>query len=248
MRTLTRALAAALVSTSLLSAVPSYAAMPVVDVKSIAEAAKNGKILAEQLRNAIEMVNLQKIAGELLGKGVGTDVAALLDETTGLYGSASSLYYSVSTKQARLAAEWNSMVPSNMDNMDLGQMVIFANRWRGAFREDTMNAARLSAESMKVNAQLHRAVAQKQIDIDTARSALAATQAMAHIGTNMSLQLGQIDTTLSLLAQHEYAKSMQEYQQDQAAASLREQTLQEIRDGLARGPSQLSKSPVQWGR
>lgn len=83
---------------------------------------------------------------------------------------------------------------------------------------------------------------------DRARSAVAATQAAAHILAAQAAQLQALNHTLGTMATTIEAKILADEERQQGALEMQRNDVEAMRARAGAGPSAMRQSPLTWGR
>lgn len=215
----------------------------------VAQGAKELGQWAQQIKAMVELLSIQNAMNTLLGEGLGDDFTALTGAAQDLYSDYNGLYYAAVGKPMEIQSQLGIFMPPSggYTAMSLPQML---DKARGIQRLIATNTAR--AQLMQSQALERQQVFMKQAaaggaQADRARSAVGATQALAHIAGAQAAQLQTLNQTVGSLALHLENKTLFENNQGEIYNEQRKRDIENMRL-QSEHPGEMQISPVEWGR
>jgi hypothetical protein len=231
--------------------------VPVVDaaanaslVAQIAQGAKELGMWAQQIKSMVDLLTLQNIAAEVLGETLGGEFTQLVDAASSLYHDASGLYGSIASKQAQWESEIHTFMPpaGGYGEMTTAQMIARARQMQTLLTQGTAQVQLAQSKLIDRQAGYMRQAMAGGTQADRARSAVAATQAAAHILGAQAAQLQALNHTLGTLANSIETKILTDEARLQINQEMRRNDIEAMRARVAAGPGQMVSNPLQWGR
>ncbi len=249
-----------LATVSLLALAPGMTragGIPVVDaaanaslVTQIAQGAQQLGQWAQQIKAMVDLLTLQNIAAEVLGEAIGGEFAQLIDAASSLYHDAGGLYGSIVSKEAQWEAEINTFMPpqGGYEGMTTAQLIARARRMQHLLTEGTAQVQLAQSKLIDRQAAYMRQAMAGGAQADRSRSAVAATQAAAHILAAQAGQLQAINHTLGTMAMTIENRILTEESRLQINQEMQRNDIEAERAVIAAGAGQMKSNPIQWGR
>lgn len=249
-----------LATVSLLALTPGMSragGIPVVDaaanaslVTQIAQGAEQLGQWAQQIKAMVDLLTLQNIAAEVLGETVGGEFAQLIDAASSLYHDAGGLYGSIVSKQAQWEAEIGTFMPpqGGYEDMTTAQLIARARQMQRLLTEGTAQVQLAQSKLIDRQAAYMRQAMAGGAQADRSRSAVAATQAAAHILAAQAGQLQAINHTLGTMAMTIENRILTEESRLQINQEMQRNDVEAMRQRASVSPGSMTISPIQWGR
>lgn len=236
---------------------PAFAQIPVTDaganaslITQIAQGVEELGNWAQQLEQMVRLVTLQNIAGEVLGDAVGGEFTQLIDAASDLYRDAHGLYGSILSRQAQWEAEVGVFMPppGGYGELTTAQLLAKARQMQGLLTQGTAQVQFAQSKLIDRQAAYMREAMAGGVQADRSRSAVAATQAAAHILAAQAGQLQALNHTLGTLANTIENKILTDESRLQINQEMQRKDIEAERDAIAAGAAQMTINPIQWGR
>ncbi len=236
---------------------PAFAQIPVTDVGAnvslatqIAQGVEELASWAQQLEQMVRLVTLENIAGEVLGDAVGGEFSQLIDAASDLYRDARGLYGSILSKEAQWTAEIGAFMPppGGYGELTTAQLLAKARQMQGLLTQGTAQVQLAQSKLIDRQAAYMREAMAGGEQADRSRSAVAATQAAAHILAAQAGQLQALNHTLGTMATTIENKILTDESRLQINQEMRAKDIEAMRARVATGAGQMKSNPIQWGR
>jgi hypothetical protein len=138
--------------------------------------------------------------------------------------------------------------PGGYGEMSTWELVNKARQMQRFLSDGTAQARLAQSKMIDRQAALMKEAMAGGAQADQARSAVAATQAAAHILTAQAAQLQALNHTLGSMATNIETKILADEERQQGALEMQRNDVEAMRARAGAGPAAMRQSPLTWGR
>ncbi len=251
-----RVVRTATVAALLLGSQPAGASgCPVIDSLANAQMVKDAIVYAQMAKSLAENVvllsnltNLQTLAGTVLGETTSPALGQLFTELSGAYQASNRAYGSLMAIPARFEAELAVFQPPSggWDTMTFPEMMHRAQRMRALVSGTTASAVANQAEALQRQAERAEQIRLAGTYGQTAKSAVAATQAAVQVLQGISQQLDSMERINAEMAQSIELHIAQQVADQEAVQAAAERDQEALERRLTVGPATPKVDPLHW--
>ena len=251
-----RVLRTATVAALLLGSQPAGAGgWPVIDSLANAQMVKDAIVYAQMAKSLAENVvllsnltNLQTLAGTVLGETTSPALGQLFTELSGAYQASNRAYGSLMAIPARFEAELAVFQPPSggWDTMTFPEMMHRAQRMRALVSGTTASAVANQAEALQRQADRAEQIRLAGGYGQSAKSAVAATQAAVQVLQGISQQLDSMERINAEMAQSIELHIAQQVADQEAVQAQPSARAGSIEKRLTVGPATPKVDPLHW--